>query len=974
MHVDFGWSLDGAPWMSGPSGTTTVVTGRLGLLRILQTRLGATRPAANAATRVAQYRALMAAVDHEWCRDSFTADPWNTAAHLLRLRDDAVEAGWLPGGMSVSCPNHPRLDALATIESHVRVGPSGDQRANILPGMADDLREVLDLLTELPDSWPLGISQLRLRDERDALPRVWQDVILAIEDNGTPVIQAERSASVPATLSVVRGPDEWSTAEAAARWLTNFPDTRKVCIIAGDATDVLDQQLKRRGTATLGVPRSSTVSPAGQVLPLFLSAVIPPVDVRRVGELLSFRFHAANGDEPAPSFSIVPQAAAIKLLEALVVEPGITDDPDSAWMTVLNTLRGRAAESTASEKTWEAARTIDGFLRPSQSPSWTKPLVDPGAVESSVTDSDDGPGTIALTSLRPALDWLTRRMQSLARQAEMQSATVASTKCDSSFASEAAAHIAAFRESLEQLGEERIRVRELFDIADACAPAPNSTAPATAAPWTVVTDPAHVPVGTETILWWSSHRSDPTVKDIWDHGEAAAMAESGATVTPASLKERLRQSAALDGIRSATRLLCFCPENLRGDQPSLHPSLVQLAEVLVESHPERFSDATIDAVLDDPSVARPVASQRDDDTWRLLGASTALTEVESEDFAPPTSVTRTLPGDFTHLLPEKLSFSQIELLLNDPLAWTLRYGLGLKRGLSFEVPTGNQMVGTLVHSVVEHLILDGSATDGRVPPPETITAAFNRLVPRFAAELLLPGQQARLGMIRTASVSSLTTLFSTLARREIVVAGAEVDFSSPVTLSIAGQPVALTLIGTRDLDGRSVDGRPAVIDLKWTNWHKGYRTKIDSGEAVQLSIYAQTLGNPSGSNPLTAYYLLKQGQFVSTDVGLDPDFAGGSGDYDGVDSFGAGDPFGVWPRIQKSVEYALTAIVQGRFEALIADDIIEEANLSGDGRPADKAKDLDSKESVAADGRLLIDRPQKFSDYNLIYGIAGDYS
>lgn len=974
MHVDFGWSLDGAPWMSDPSGITTVVTGPLGLLRILQTRLGATRPTVNAAIRIAQYRALMAAVDHEWYRESFALDPWNTATHLLRLRDDAIEAGWRPGDASVSYENHPRLEALASIESRLRAGQSGDQQVNFTSGTADDLREVLTLLRELPDAWPLGVSQLRLRDDRNAFPRVWQEIITAVEARGVTTTQAERGTGIPVELSVVRGPDDWSTAEAAARWLTNFPDSRKVCIIAGDATDVLDQQLKRRGTATLGVPRSSTVSPAGQILPLFLSAVIPPIDIRRVGELLSFRFRAANGDEPAPSFSIVPQAAAKKLLAALVVEPGITDDPDSAWMTVLNTLRDRATESTASEKTWEAARTIDYFLRPSQSPSWTKPLAYSDALESSDTDTDDDSDTIALASLRPALDWLARRMQSLARQAEMQSATVASTNGDSSFASDAAAHIAAFRESLEQLGVERIRVRELFDIADACAPAPNSTAPATAAPWTVVTDPAHVPVGTETILWWSSHRSDPTVTDIWDHGEAAAMAEAGATVTPASLKERLRQSAALDGVRSATTLLCFCPENLRGDQPSLHPSLVQLAEVLVESHPERFSDATIDAVLGDPSVARPVASHLDDDTWRLLGASTALTEVESEDFAPPASVTRTLPGDFTHLLPEKLSFSQIELLLNDPLAWTLRYGLGLKRGFSFGVPTGNQMVGTLVHSVVEHLILDGSAIAGRVPSPETITAVFNRLVPRFAAELLLPGQQARLGMIRTAAVSSLATLFSTLARREILVAGAEVDFSSPVTLFIAGQPVALTLIGTRDLDGRSVDGRPAVIDLKWTNWQKGFRTKIDSGEAVQLSIYAQTVGGPSGSNPLTAYYLLKQGRFVSTDVGLDPDFAGGSGNYDGVDSFGAGDPFGLWPRIQKSVEYALTSIVQGRFEALIADDIIEDANRTGDDRPTGKTEDLDPKKSVAADGRLLIDRPQRFSDYNLIYSIAGDYS
>lgn len=974
MHVDLGWRLDGAPWRSEPSGITAVVTGPLGLLGILQTRLGAARPTANAAIRIAQYRALMAAVDHKWYRDSFTLDPWNTAAHLLRLRDDAIEAGWRPDDASANYENHPRLDVLASIESRIRVGQCGDQRANFTPGTADDLREVLTLLRELPDAWPLGISQLRLRDDRNSLPRVWQEIIHAVEARGVPVTQAERSAGVPAALSIVRGPDEWSTAEAAARWLANCPDARKVCIIAGDATDVLDQQLIRRGTATLGVPRSSALSPAGQVLPLFLSAIIPPVDVRRVGELLNFRFQAATDDESAESFSIVPHAVAKKLLDALVEEPGITDDPDSAWMTALSTMRDEAAQSRAAEKNWEAAQTIDGFLRSSQSRAQAQPLGDSIHKEDPIAEADNTPGTIALATTLPALDWLARRMQSIARQTDTWTTAATSANADSSFASQAAAQVSAFREALEQLGEERIRTRELFDIVDTCAPAPDGSTQATAAAWTVVTDPAHVPAGTETIIWWSSHRSDFTVTDIWDHDEAVAMAEAGAAVTPSSLKERLNQAAALDGVRSATELLCFCPENLRGDQPSLHSALMQLAEVLVESHPEQFSDASIDAVLDDSSVARPVASHRDGDTWQLRGASTALTEIESEVFAPPSSVTRTHPGNFSHLLPERLSYSQIELLLNDPLAWTLRHGLGLKGWYSSAVPTGNRMVGSLIHSVVEHLILDGKVTDGRVPSHETIAATFDRLVPRFAAELLLPGQQSRLGMIKSISISSLTTLFSTLARRQISITGAEVAFTSSVTLSVSGAPTTLSLVGTRDLDGSFADGRPAVIDLKWTNWHKGYRAKIDTGEAVQLSVYAQTVGSPSSSNPLTAYYLLKQGRFVSTDVGLDPDFSGGAGDNDTVDSFGVGDPFGLWPRIQKSVEYALTSIVEGRFEAVIADDIIAAANRSADSRTADGTEELSPKKSVAAEGRLLIDRPQEFSDYNLIYGIAGDYS
>src|SRR5690625_7014780 len=101
MHIKFGWTLDRAPWLShastytGNASTTstgtTVVTGPLGLLGVLQTRLGTTRPTVSRPIRIAQYRTLMAEADHPWYRRSFATDPWNTAHHLLRLRDDRSE-------------------------------------------------------------------------------------------------------------------------------------------------------------------------------------------------------------------------------------------------------------------------------------------------------------------------------------------------------------------------------------------------------------------------------------------------------------------------------------------------------------------------------------------------------------------------------------------------------------------------------------------------------------------------------------------------------------------------------------------------------------------------------------------------------------------------------------------------------------------------------------------------------------------
>src|SRR5699024_12537748 len=54
---------------------------------------------------------------------SFTTDSWNTAHHLLRMRDDAIEAGWQPTTDTETYADHPRLEALAAVERLVRLGP-----------------------------------------------------------------------------------------------------------------------------------------------------------------------------------------------------------------------------------------------------------------------------------------------------------------------------------------------------------------------------------------------------------------------------------------------------------------------------------------------------------------------------------------------------------------------------------------------------------------------------------------------------------------------------------------------------------------------------------------------------------------------------------------------------------------------------------------------------------------------------------
>ena len=149
---------------------------------------------------------------------------------------------------------------------------------------------------------------------------------------------------------------------------------------------------------------------------------------------------------------------------------------------------------------------------------------------------------------------------------------------------------------------------------------------------------------------------------------------------------------------------------------------------------------------------------------------------------------------------------------------------------------------------------------------------------------------------------------------------------------------------------------------------------IDDGEAVQLSVYSRTTESPSGTHPLTSYFMLKQGRFVATDVALDPNFTAGADAFDDDGDGLGGDPAGLWPIIEESVAHALSNIATGRFDSLNA-DAHDTRGIAPVKRGTQMDKPLkDIKADELSEGRLFVVENQFFSDFNLIYGIAGDHS
>jgi ATP-dependent helicase/nuclease subunit B len=937
MRIRFGWSLDGAAWSDG-SALGEATLGPRGLLALLQTRLGLAHPPVAPVVRTAQYLTLLERVHHPWCADSLALDPWNTAAALLRLRDDAVAAGW-DGTVADDAPV--RVAALAAVERTVAVGPVGEPAATLGPAECDDLREIRDELRSLTDEgidWPLGIDEIRLDERAETLPGLWPEILGRLAATGTRVVAPAATPAVAGApeVTVVSAGDPWAAAEAAARFLRagSGPgaENRATTVLATSSTIVLDHALRRRGLPAIGRVDDSAERARDQVLPLHLALAVAPVDVQDVAAFLELRVATIEDEDGRHRpVGLVPATVRTAFLDALVAEPGI-GGPE--WDTALGDL-WRAAEAdgpgSRAARDAEVAHDLDELLR--------HPLPAP-AGPADPLDAD---------LLDARLAGLETRLRALAGGLGDDGLRETLTQ------------VAAVRSVLGMLGTVTPRLlREVIDAASDTGGSPFAVPEV--ADWDLATSPAHllpapgaVPPP-RTVLWWGADDDGSRSPAVWDRAEAEALTARGARLLDPQDVEGLALQAQLRGLGSVTTIVAVRTARRADKAVGPHPLLEHLRPWTT---PE-------------PVPAEQLASP-DGTAWHLAGRSLPLRPVAAAPRPLREDLTRTVPAG-SDLLPTSLSYSQAETLIGCTLAWTFQRPFGLEQGSLAQVPTGNRMIGTLVHKVVETLfeVLVAPAADaGRLvtPTPEQIGDTFDELVPRFAAELLLPGETRRRRSVRATAVGAISTLFTVLAHHGLTMTGSESGFGLPVELDVDGTPLTVPFRGSRDVDAldRST-GEPVVIDLKWTNSRTKHRRLLADGESLQLASYVRSLlgdatGNaaPDGIDPdrraAIGYFLLKQGEFASDD----PRFGGASPSARSAEE--------IWDRQVAAVSSALTEVSRGTVTARSG-----QVRLAG---PADK----DRREAVSmlklsavADGGIWIDRPCEYCEFTRLCGLTGDAS
>ena len=861
------------------------------MLELLETRLGLNGPRTPAVLRIAQYLARLRAVDDgtRFFSRSLAADGWATARLVLCWRDELVAAGWAPGSTSWSGE---RLAGIALAETQ--------EEQPFAAGLPDRAQAILPHLHRAR-----LIDNLTLVDDQKRLPLIWRRLIETLAAAGADVVRATAHAGARAndlatvqalllnaergkldgdqSFSVVRCDDELIAGDIAAEWLAALPQANgDVAIIRqGDAT-ILDGACRRLGLARPGGSKTSPYRGALQALPLAFETAWQPLDAQRMLELLVMRG------------SPVPYRIGRNFADVLRDYPGTGGWRwQEAWQRAEEQFRDERSgdEPDDTERADVVHKTMADWRE------WLEP-----------ERFDRESGTPA-----KAADAICRKVQRWASRG-----AVAGGDAIYRHTANAAATLA---QTIDASGLDLISKPQLDRMIDAVI-AEGIARPGTsaeAAPWTTVDDPAQIWGAVPSVLWWGF--SDPGTaapRPPWTAAEQAELLAAGVRLTAPGAAIALHLEAQRRAVLNATdRVLLIAPAMAAAESTATHPIWHELASL----------EGLSQAIVDGRSLRRAAKVSLGGRSWTIAPVESRRLPRPIRDWKVPANRIGARAGE---------SATSLESLLGCPLNWVLQYHARLRESGLLEVADGNRLKGNVAHEVLARF-LAGPLPDNEAEIRRTVAALLDQMLPELASPLLLPGRVRDREDVRRNTTESAVALVGLLAACGLSVAATERRHEC----RLDGRT---NLGGIVDLQLTTQDGRPAIVDLKWSNTDRYRRAEIAEARPVQLATYARLLkGKGSDSFPPAAYYMIKQRRLLAVDAQPFP----AQFQIDGSDLAS------VWDAIVRVRKRTLGELAAGR--------VVATGVEAGDA-------DLQGEDGAAVEDPIAVEPPCRFCSYGRLCG------
>lgn len=809
MKIRVGYHFDGGsfPGELGHSEAAegVVTTGPLGLVSILETRLGIVGRHLGQPVRIARYLAAAEGccrTGEPFYKKSFKADGWSAARSLLALRDQLRLSGWDGGDPGGSA----RLADMAALE----------KVADVLPGLAERIEDVLGTLGTYGIS---GISKIiahghELRD----WPSCWRRLFDALGEKGISfeVESPEAGAGGASDLETLHGrlcdvgdggmfQDDGSivrlsastaleAADALGAWLGAKENPEgDIVLVAESGMEVLDAAMCRYGLPRLGGGSRSQWRAALQLLPLGLGIHWGPFDPQRYLEFLT-----------APICPLHP-AMAGRLVYALEQAPGLGGEK---WRDAVSNCEEWARSQTDCDTLLEDLRF------------WT---------EMKRVSPHIGLEVETISTICQCLsDWAAKGTQD--REGKMMGAV-------SGMALELAA-------AVRETGRKTIPKPQLDRMLDSVIGAGASIADRSeAAPWAVLSHPGQLGGSVDTVIWWNfTLEGMPSCRSPWTNVEVEALEKAGVHMDDLDRHRHLELSSWRQAVcNAAKRLVLVMPEQDGGEPLSPHPFWENIVAAMGLSEETGIPAMTVSA----SQLRKGYGHLLVRDIPLEPVAENAAMEFQGQWYAPPSAIGRR----------GKESPSGMSQLIKCPLAWVLNHVLKISAAGSPALSEGNQLIGSFCHSIVEALI-----NESRTWKPEDAVARavelFDTRLGEMAAVYLLPGMEAEREELLYRLRRAVSDLFGRIDSAELSVLESE---RCVERTDAAGQ----TYRGYIDISLEDAKGNPVVWDMKWSSRSKRRREEMEKGVALQLAAYCWMLDNDD-LPAFGAYYMLAQTELISS--------------------------------------------------------------------------------------------------------------
>lgn len=317
--------------LEGATGFLLANGGPLALLDWIEGQLGMNGPKAPWTDRVIVYHQALRRATNAVFAQSFQADPWATASHLLKRRDALLLAGWDPSQRTAVRI----VDDLACLEPIVEPPGVPDRIQACLEALATGLRlpDHGVVIDEIIEEWPPLWQRLLRELSVEVIPRPeirGRGALRVIQTNL--VDNEEDEATVDPSLTAIQA----SSRHAAVGLVSRLLRERKATVCTPDPGLglMLDAALHADGQPTVGALRESRGQPVHQVLPLVMELLWEPVNPYVLLDLLLLPVGPLR-------------AYAYKLTRALEEQPGYGSD---AWNNAIEAIRADDEEGKHTQR------------------------------------------------------------------------------------------------------------------------------------------------------------------------------------------------------------------------------------------------------------------------------------------------------------------------------------------------------------------------------------------------------------------------------------------------------------------------------------------------------------------------------------------------------------------------------------------------------------------------------------------------